>query len=38
KKAKAEKKDLGVITYDIATPPGEKKGEAIPPSQDLISF
>ncbi|XP_060707050.1 valine--tRNA ligase [Hemiscyllium ocellatum] len=30
KKAKAEKKDLGVITYDIATPPGEKKDVSCP--------
>ncbi|XP_067865559.1 valine--tRNA ligase [Heterodontus francisci] len=33
KKAKAEKKekkDLGVITYDIATPPGEKKDVTCP--------
>lgn len=27
KKAKPEKKELGVITYDIPTPSGEKKGE-----------
>lgn len=27
KKAKPEKKELGVITYNITTPAGEKKGE-----------
>lgn len=27
KKAKPEKKELGVITYNIPTPAGEKKGE-----------
>ncbi len=26
KKTKPEKKELGVITYNIPTPPGEKKG------------
>ncbi|XP_061435971.1 valine--tRNA ligase-like isoform X2 [Lethenteron reissneri] len=32
KKAKVEKKELEVITYDVDTPPGEKKGERRAPS------
>lgn len=31
KKAKPEKKELGVITYNIPTPPGEKKGVFLHP-------
>jgi len=27
KKAKPEKKEIGVIAYNIATPAGEKKGD-----------
>ncbi|KAI4890325.1 hypothetical protein NFI96_018351 [Prochilodus magdalenae] len=36
KKAKPEKKELGVITYDIPTPPGEKK-DVLSPLPDSYS-
>uniref|UniRef100_A0A8C7PQR9 valine--tRNA ligase n=1 Tax=Oncorhynchus mykiss TaxID=8022 RepID=A0A8C7PQR9_ONCMY len=36
KKAKPEKKDLGVISYDVPTPPGEKK-DVLSPLPDSYS-
>lgn len=38
KKAKPEKKELGVITYNIPTPSGEKKGVILLPLAVLVLF
>lgn len=38
KKAKPEKKELGVITYNISTPPGEKKGALLLPLAVIVFF